>query len=91
MSVPFDPDDSAIISQFGETEYGFWHETTKDYPEAYADVYAQNMFHEAFFDFEFENHEREAMHEILEDYFWEEYELDFDELFDWEGYREWYG
>lgn len=89
--VEYNPDDSAIIDQFSNSEYAFWYETTHLSPEAYSDVYAQNMFHEAFFNFENENEARGAVQEILEDYLWEEYELDFDELFDWEGYREWYG
>ena len=91
MSVPYDPDDSAIIDRFYEREYDFWHEAFQEHPEVYNDRMAQAVFHEAFFEFTYDNDQREALQGYLEDYLWDEYEVDFSELFDWEGYREWYG
>ena len=49
------------------------------------DMHAQHLFVEAFFD------GKEDAYQELVDYFWDEYGLDFEEVFEWEDFREWYG
>lgn len=90
--VEFNPDDSAIIEQFGKHEYELWHDFAGGMDEVYYDQNAQILFHEAMFNFgAWTDDQREAIQDMMHDYFVEEYDIDFDEYFDWEGYREWYG
>lgn len=49
------------------------------------DMHAQTLFTEAFFD------QNEQAYQELVDYMWWEYGIDFEEAFDWEDFREWYG
>lgn len=92
MSVEFDPDDSAIISQFSRLEYTMWHDFSESLPEVYADQNAQLLFHESLFNFQdWTDAQREAIGDMMNDYFMDEYGIDFEDMFDWEAYREWYG
>ena len=54
------------------------------------DDFAQIMFHEAFFDLDINPEERDQYYEQLTEYLASGYEIDFDETFDWEDYRDWY-
>lgn len=54
------------------------------------DAYAADLFDKAFFDPSTTKEERESSREALIDYLWNEYEIDFEEAFDWEDYRDWY-
>lgn len=92
MSVEFDPDDSAIIDRFSEREYGMWYDFAGGMEDVYSDQSAQTLFHEALFNFgEWSDAQREAIEDMMFDYFLEEYGIDFEDQFDWESYREWYG
>ena len=46
----------------------------------------QRLFDEALFSPE---HDDDAYQELV-DYVWEAYHMDFEDIFDWDGYREWY-
>lgn len=48
------------------------------------DMRAQELFVEAFF-----NDNQEAYRDLI-DYMWDTYEIDFEDAFDWEDFREWY-
>lgn len=50
----------------------------------------QLLFDVALFQDGFTPYEREAVMAALEDYLYDEYDIDFDESFDWEAFREWY-
>jgi hypothetical protein len=59
-------------------------------PEMADDGMLQLLFDTALFDMELSPASRDAVLDSLYDYVWDEYHFDFDEIFDWEGYREWY-
>jgi hypothetical protein len=48
------------------------------------------LFDTALFQTDLNPGDRDAILDELYNYLWDEYGLDFDEVFDWEGYREWY-
>lgn len=50
----------------------------------------QLLYDVALFDHDIRPEERDMAMDALVDYLWDEYGIDFDEVFDWEGYREWY-
>lgn len=59
-------------------------------PELGNDHTLQLLFDVALFDSDIRPEEREGAMDVLIEYLWDEYGLDFDEIFDWEGYRDWY-
>lgn len=50
----------------------------------------QLLYDVALFDHDIRPDERDAAMDALQEYMWDEYGLDFDDVFDWDGYREWY-
>lgn len=50
----------------------------------------QALYDEALFNFDLSNEDRAAIMETMRDYVWDEYGIDFDDVFDWEAYREAY-
>ena len=48
------------------------------------DQHAQDLFMEAFFN------DNDAAYIDLVDYMWDEYNIDFEDAFDWEDFRDWY-
>lgn len=50
------------------------------------DLHAQGLFME-WMGTGFKN---EEMHEQLNDYMWERYGIDFDDVFEWQDFQEWY-
>lgn len=58
--------------------------------ESFEDRELQDLFHDALFDLDIDREEREHAYDDLVDYLYEEYGIDFEADFDWEGYREWY-
>lgn len=55
------------------------------------DDYLQMQFDAAYFRDDITPFEREMAREALHDYLMEEYDVDFDDAFDWEHWRESYG
>lgn len=49
-----------------------------------ADPRAMELFDSAFF-----NGDKGAYQDLI-DYLWDNYEIDFEDVFDWEDFREWY-
>lgn len=73
-------------------EYALWGELATEYPEIRGDFFAQTMFDQALFEYRsMDGEQRQRMRETLERYMADEYGLDFDDILDWELYREWYG
>lgn len=52
------------------------------------DQMLQALYDAALFDFDISHEDRLAIRETLKDYVWEEYGIDFDDVFDWESWRE---
>lgn len=50
----------------------------------------QLLFDVALFDHDIRPGERDMAYDALVEYMWDEYEIDFDDVFDWDDYREWY-
>lgn len=82
MSAPFDylPED---WSAFQKNLYG----------DAFGDVFysdrtAEVLYNEAFFNFDAREGEITALREALEQYMMSEYGVDFNEVFDWDAWRE---
>lgn len=61
-----------------------------DKPEMFNDEYLQDLFDRAWFNPDVSRADRVAAREELRDYVEDVYDLDFDELFDWEDWAEWY-
>lgn len=61
-----------------------------DKPEMFNDAHLQDLFDTAWFDPDVSHEDRLHAREELRDYVWEEYELDWDEIFDWQDWAEWY-
>lgn len=55
-----------------------------------SDPYLQDLFDAAMFDPDISPEEREEAYQNLVQYLEDEYDLDFEDIFDWEDYREWY-
>lgn len=58
---------------------------------AFDDRVAQALFNEGYFNFDIDSSDRMAIREALDDYMMSEYGVDFNEIFDWEAWREAYG
>lgn len=50
----------------------------------------QALYDEALFNRDISDKDRAAIMETMRDYVWDEYGIDFDDVFDWEGYRDAY-
>jgi len=71
-----------------------WGERFNDPDDIYAilwsedpsiqDEHANELFREAFFE------KNQDAYQELVDYMWDEYDMDFEELWDWEDWKEWY-
>ena len=58
---------------------------------AFTDTHAQALFNAGYFETEYSKEERSAIRDELSDYLMDAYGYDFDEIFDWEAWREAYG
>lgn len=90
MTFPFDPPD-----RFDEQErlyhtIGF----RADEQDTYWNPDFDPTVHDAFYDFWYNDeltvYEREATYEALIQMLWEEYGINFEDLWDWDAFREWY-
>lgn len=55
------------------------------------DPWVQNLYDAALFDYDISKNDRAAVMTALRDYMMDEYGVDFDDAFDWEGFRAAYG
>jgi hypothetical protein len=83
-------DDWDAPDHWDPDERDMWDDFVELDPRLGNDDYAQIMFHEAYFDREVNPSERDDFHDSLAAYLAEHYDIDFDEVFDWEDYRDWY-
>lgn len=55
------------------------------------DEFLQFAYYEGLFDLDLNIEDRLSIYEMLQEYMMETYDVEFDEVFDWEAWREWYG
>jgi hypothetical protein len=84
------PDDfeNEFIGRWSQTEDLLW---TDAFGNQFEDTTAQALFHAAYFDQSYETDERVQIRRALDEYLKDEYDIEFDEVFDWEAWRESYG
>lgn len=58
--------------------------------EAFNDGFVQNLYDMALFNSDLSTEEHAYAMDSLKEYLWDEYGVDFDDVFDWEDYREHY-
>lgn len=86
-------DDDDFESQFSwtqnwsNTEHFLWDSAFGEFN----DPTAQALFHAGYFDQDYTTAERAAIRAELDRYLDDEYDIDFDDVFDWESWRESYG
>lgn len=83
-------DDDDIPFSWSDSEMEFFDDFVGGEPELVDDTELQMLFHEALFDRDVTPGDREHFRDDLEEYLWDKYEIDFNEIFDWEAYREAY-
>jgi hypothetical protein len=86
----FYEDDWQEHNQFGwdTTPAGLWDDVTRG--EGWDDDYGKMLFEMVFVD-PIDADNRAIAYNTLVEWFHDEYDLDFEDVFDWEGWREWYG
>ena len=71
-------------------EFRLFDEMAGHDPAMYSDPWVQNLYDAALFEHDISTADRSAILTSLRDYMWDEYGVDFDDVFDWEGFREAY-
>ncbi len=59
-------------------------------PDIGNDPRLQRLFDRAMFDMDIDRDERDDAYFKLKMYLWQKYDIDFEDAYDWEAYREWY-
>lgn len=85
-----DPFDFIFTSGWSESEKDLYSDAFAD-TDIFADDVAAALFNEGYFNFDLSSDEINAIRDALDDYLMDEYGIDFDNVFDWEAYREAYG
>lgn len=86
MSDPWD----FLPNDWSDAEKNLWHDTF-DPIGGFADRQAQALFDAGYFNTDISSDDRSAIRDALSDYLMDTYGVDFDEVFDWEAWREAYG
>lgn len=79
-----------LPNNWGDAEKGMWVDAFEPIG-AFDDRTAQALFNEGYFNFDISTSDRSAIREALSDYMMDTYGIDFDEIFDWNAWREAYG
>ena len=81
-----------LPSEWGETESRLYEELISETGESALadDRIFQALYDEAMFNFDLSHQDRVDILDTMRDYAWDEYGIDFDDVFDWEAYREAY-
>lgn len=83
-------DEYFVPASWDRDQADLYDELVGSDPVIAADNNLQFLYQEALYDLDLRPYERAIVLEALEEYLWEEYGIDFDDVFDWEGYKEWY-
>jgi len=78
-------------SWWDQDETELWIDLTAGTVGMERDPELQSLFDDAMFNPDLDADERAEAYEMMIDYMWEAYGLDFEDVFDWEAYREYYG
>lgn len=82
--------DYFVPASWSEDEANLYDELVSGNPEIAGDHQLQFLYNEALFDMELSPPDRQIVLDLLEEYLWDEYNIDFDDVFDWDAYRDWY-
>lgn len=77
--------------EWDSAEAEMFYDLTDGIDAMLEDQTLQALFHDGLFADDYSPDEQQAIFETLVDYFYEEYDLEFNQEFDWEAFREWYG
>lgn len=80
----------AGMNEWGDIEFNLFEDMAGTNPAMYSDPWVQNLYDAALFEHDVSSTDRTAILNTLRDYMWDEYGMDFDDVFDWEGFREAY-
>lgn len=78
------------IPPFGSSGYDAFQDQTADFPQEFKDDDVLMNFVGSLFDEQLTGDQWHFTRDGLEEYLWSEYELVFDDFFDWADYGEWY-
>lgn len=81
---------AGINEWHSDVEFNLFDSMAGYHPQLYNDQFVQNLYDAALFDYDLSKTDRAAVLEGLREYMWDEYGMDFDDVFDWEAYREAY-
>lgn len=82
-------DDYSTPAGWSNDESRIWDSSFGD-TAIRGDQMAQALFDAALFDHDMLAPDRAAVHVALRSYFYEHYDIDFNEEMDWHAYKEWY-
>lgn len=80
----------ADIYEWSNVEFQLYNNALGHTPDAFDDRFTQTLYDTALFNWDISPNERAAVLDALRDRMWDQYGLDFDDVFDWESYREAY-
>lgn len=63
---------------------------TDGIPATMENPYLQDLYHDAMWNLDIPIRERDSAHNELVEFIREQYDIEFDQEFDWEAWREWY-
>lgn len=86
MSDPFD----FLPNDWSQREVNLYHSAFEPIG-AFNDPVAQALFNEGYFNHDIPTSDRHAIREALNEYLMQEYDVDFNDVFDWAEWREAYG
>lgn len=80
----------AGINDWSDIEFNLFDQMAGPNESLYEDQWVQTLYDAALFDHDVSSEDRSAILNELRDYMWDNYGVDFDDVFDWEGFREAY-
>lgn len=83
------PWDEFLPQNWTGFESGIWQDAFQPFETTFFDAHAQGLFDAALFhNNEYTHEEIKAIQQELRDYLQDQYGIDFDDVFDWDAYRE---
>lgn len=80
----------AGINEWSNVEFNLFDNMAGGNENLYDDQWVQTLYDAALFEHDIASGDRGAILNSLRDYLWDEYGIDFDNVFDWDAYREAY-
>lgn len=80
----------AGMNDWSQIEFGLYDSMAGHNPGMYNDQWMQTLYDAALFDHDVASQDRSAILNALRDHMWNEYGMDFDDVFNWDGFREAY-